>query len=59
MYWKYKIEPLDKDILKAEILLNDLGKDGWELVSTFNRSPNTEFYEKSINLFAILKKPEK
>ena len=31
--WEYKVEALELDPLDAEDELNDLGRDGWELMS--------------------------
>jgi hypothetical protein len=33
VYWEYKIIPLDSDQYFKEKMLNELGKDRWELTS--------------------------
>jgi hypothetical protein len=53
MTWKYKVIHLGSgDDAEDESLLNDLGKDGWELVSV-QWGPDDDYY-----LRAFLKKSE-
>jgi hypothetical protein len=49
--WEYKLEPLDLHFhADAELTLNQLGAEGWELVSI---GPNTDplCSEKEVGLF--------
>ncbi len=63
MKWEYKVLSLEAsgfwsgggkiDLDKYEATLNELGKDGWELVSSFDTNKN---YGETKNVISIFKR---